>query len=245
MAATIDVFKKKRVLMIASNPTVSEQTGFPIGFWASELAHPYWEFVEHGYEVDIASPNGGKLEVDSWSNPLDETGYSDYDIVSQGFLTLPKTRALIDNSKKLSEVNPDDYDAIMLVGGQGPMYTFYQNEELETFVADFYESGRVTGVICHATCVLLHTRLSSGDLLVQGKTWTGFADSEEAYADAFVGKRIQPFRIEEEAKKLEGTNFIVDSMFKSHAVRDGHLITGQQQYSGTAAARLIIEALGQ
>ena len=33
-------------------------------------------------------------------------------------------------------------------------------------------------------------------------------------------------------------------MFKPFAVRDGNLITGQQQYSGAAAARLVIEALG-
>lgn len=245
MAATIDTLGKKRVLMIVSNPAVSEQTGWPIGFWAAELAHPYWEFVEHGYDVDVASLEGGKLEVDSWSNPTDDSGYSDYDIVSQGFLTLPKTKALIEESKKLSHVDPDDYDAILLVGGQGPMVTFYQNPELEMFLASFYEAGKVTGVICHATCVLLHTRLSNGELLVKGKTWTGFADSEEQFADNFVGQKIQPFWIEEEAKKLEGTNFIVDSMFKPHAVRDGNLITGQQQYSGTAAARLMIEALGQ
>jgi putative intracellular protease/amidase len=82
-------------------------------------------------------------------------------------------------------------------------------------------------------------------LLVRGKTWTGFANSEEDYADEFVGQRIQPFRIEDEARMIEGTNFIVSSRFKPFAVRDGNLITGQQQYSGAAAARLIIQALGQ
>jgi putative intracellular protease/amidase len=92
--------------------------------------------------------------------------------------------------------------------------------------------------------VLLKTRLSDGKLLVDGKTWTGFANSEEEYADAFVGRKIQPFRIEDEARKLTNTNFVVGPRFSAHAVRDGILITGQQQYSGTAAARLVIEALG-
>ena len=77
-----------------------------------------------------------------------------------------------------------------------------------------------------------------------GKTWTGFADSEEDFADAYVGQRIQPFRIEEEARKLEDTNFVVNGRFKPFAVRDGLLVTGQQQYSGGAAAKLVIEALG-
>jgi len=100
-------------------------------------------------------------------------------------------------------------------------------------------------VICHATCMLLRVRLADGRLLVEGKTWTGFANSEERYADELVNQRVQPFWIEDEARKLENTNFIVDGPFKPHAVRDGHLITAQQQYSGGAAARLIVEALGR
>jgi putative intracellular protease/amidase len=99
-------------------------------------------------------------------------------------------------------------------------------------------------VICHATCVLLKTRLADGSLLVTGKTWTGFANSEERFADEYVGRRIQPFWIEDEGKRLPDTNFIVAGRFAPHAVRDGNLITGQQQYSGSPAARLIVEALG-
>jgi putative intracellular protease/amidase len=124
------------------------------------------------------------------------------------------------------------------------MYTFVEDERVHELVASFYEAGKATAVICHATCVLLKVRLGGGLLLVDGKTWTGFANSEERYADDFVGLKIQPFWIEDEAAKLENTNFIVSGRFKPHAVRDGNLITGQQQYSGRAAARLMIEALG-
>ena len=124
------------------------------------------------------------------------------------------------------------------------MYTFFDDARVHATLASFYEAGKVTAVICHATCMLLNARLADGSLLVAGKTWTGFADSEEQFADEYVGQRIQPFWIEEEARKLEGTNFIVNGRFNPHAVRDGNLITGQQQYSGTAAARLVVEALG-
>jgi len=125
------------------------------------------------------------------------------------------------------------------------MVTFRGNEKLQTLVARFYETGKITALVCHATCLLLETRLSNGDLLVKGKTWTGFATSEEKFADSFVGQRIQPFWIEDEARRIEGTNFVVDQMFREFAVRDGLLVTGQQQYSGAAAARLVIEALGR
>jgi putative intracellular protease/amidase len=247
MSATVDILnpeRPKRIVIVASNPAVSDQTGWPIGFWWAELAHPYWEFTEHGYAVDVASPDGGALQADSWSDPRDASGYSAEDLISLGFINSPKHLKLVEESKPLAEIRVDDYDGVLLVGGQGPMYTFFGDERVHALVAGFYEAGKVTGVICHATCVLLKTRLADGRLLVEGKTWTGFADSEERFADDFVGRKIQPFWIEDEAKKLDSTNFIVNARFKPHAVRDGNLVTGQQQYSGTAAARLMIAALG-
>lgn len=231
--------------MICSNPAVSEQTGWPIGFWWAELTHAYWEFSQHGYDVDLASPDGGRLEADSWSDPRDASKYSAEDLISLGFLNSPEHVALIEKTRSLAEVSLGDYDGIFLVGGQGPMYTFYDNSRLHELVAAVYEAGKITAIVCHATCVLLKTRLSTGELLVAGKSWTGFANTEEDFADAFVGQPIQPFRIEDEARALPGTNFFVQGRFRSHAVRDGLLVTGQQQYSGAAAARLVIEALGR
>lgn len=247
MSATINILnpdRPRRVLVLASNPAVSGQTGWPIGFWWAELTHPYWEFAEHGYQVEVASPDGGPLQADSWSDPRDESKYSAEDLISLGFVNSPEHMKLVDESKPLSTVPLEKHDALLVIGGQGPMYTFYENESVHELIRGFYEAGKPTAIICHGTCTLLKTRLSDGSLLVLGKTWTGFANSEEDYADDFVGQRIQPFRIEDEARKIDGTNFIVSGRFNSHAVRDGNLITGQQQYSGAAAARLIIEALG-
>jgi putative intracellular protease/amidase len=248
MAASIDILnptRPKRVLIVASNPSVSERTGWPIGFWWSELTHPHWELSQRGYEIDVASPEGGALEADSWSDPRDKSGYSAHDLLSLGFINSAEHIKLVEDSKRLADVEVDDYDALLVAGGQAPMYTFFNDEQVQSLVASFYEAGKVTAVICHSTCMLLKVRLADGRLLVEGKTWTGFANSEERYADEYVNQKIQPFWIEDEARKLDNTNFIVDGRFKPHAVRDGNLITGQQQYSGAAAARLIVEALGQ
>ncbi len=236
--------KPAKVLIIASNPTTSEQTGWPIGFWWEEVTDPYVTFTNMGYEVDIASPDGGELRGDGWSDPRDESQYSAHDLVSMGFTHTPSLMAKVTRSIALSDITPNDYDAILLAGGQGPMYTFYNDETLHKFVADFYEAGKPTAVVCHATCILLKAKTSDGKLLVDSKTWTGFANSEEDYADAYVGQAIQPFRIEDEARKLPNTNFIVQNAFSRHAVRDSNLITGQQQYSGGKAAERVIEVLG-
>lgn len=125
------------------------------------------------------------------------------------------------------------------------MITMIDDEALHGFLARAWEAGRIVAAVCHGACTLLRTRLSDGSLLVEGRTWTGFADAEEAAAEAYVGGPIQPFWIETEARKMDGTNFVVDRAFRPHAVRDGRLVTGQQQHSGSAAARLVIEALGR
>jgi putative intracellular protease/amidase len=91
----------------------------------------------------------------------------------------------------------------------------------------------------------LEAKTSNGELLVTGKTWTGFADAEEEFADKAVGTKIQPYRIEEEAKKLSGTTFKVATQFSSYAIMDGNLVTGQQQNSGAAAAELVLELLNK
>jgi putative intracellular protease/amidase len=246
MSATIDVHgPAKRVLMVVSNPSVSEQTGWPIGFWWAELTHPYWEFTEAGYEVAIVSPDGGALVADSFSDPADASGYSAHDLISRGFISSPEHAALIEATPALGEIDEDGFDAVFLVGGQAPMYTFRNDQRVKDLVGRFIGSGKVAAVVCHATCVLLDATTPDGELVVGQRTWTGFANSEEAFADDFVGQRIQPFWIEDEAAKLTDSNFIVQGRFRIHAVRDGNLITGQQQYSGAAAARLVIDALGR
>ncbi len=237
--------RRKKVLLIAANPATSPTTGWPIGFWWAELVHPFWAFTEAGYEVEIRSPKGGALVADGYSDPEDASGYSAHDILSLGFKKSKAHAALLESTKPIDGVKAADYDALFVTGGQSPMVTFRGDAKLQKLVADFYEAGKIVALVCHGTCLLLETKLSDGKLLVDGKTWTGFANSEEQFADSFVGKRIQPFWIEEEARKIPGTNFVVDQPFREFAVRDGRLVTGQQQNSGTAAARLVVEALGR
>ena len=234
---------KGRILMVASSPAVSEQTGWPIGFWAAELTHPLYVFQEAGYEVELVSTAGGEVVMDGYSDPRDESGYSAHDVISLGYLQQETFRAMLKQTRKITEVSAEDFDAIFLVGGQGPMYTYRGNGDLEKIFADFFEAEKPAAAVCHSTALLLEARKSDGQLLVAGKTWTGFANAEEDFADQAVGMKIQPYRIEDEARKLSDTNFKVASPFASYAVEDGNLITGQQQNSGAAAAQMVVAQL--
>ena len=50
-----------KVLFVLSNSETA--------FWLSELTHPYWHLTERGVEVDLSSPNGGKVVWDPYSDP--------------------------------------------------------------------------------------------------------------------------------------------------------------------------------
>jgi putative intracellular protease/amidase len=233
----------KKILIVIANPATSSTLGIPVGFWGAELTHAWLAFTEAGYEVTIASPDGGKCELDAWSDPRDDSKYSFGDLITMGFLNTPEYVQLIENTPALSDLSYDDFDALVVVGGESPMFTFRGHEELESALRTFYEASKVTSALCHGIAALIDVQLSDGSYLIDGKTMTGFANVEEQYADEWAGKQVMPWHIEDAAKE-RGANYVQGGRFKSFAVRDGRLITGQQQYSGAEVARLVIEAVG-
>ena len=131
------------------------------------------------------------------------------------------------------------------------MFTFEKATTLQQRFVEFYESGKLACALCHGTALLRYLKLSSGQYLVRGKTVTGFANVEEDYADNAsweMGilsreKHVMPWRIEDELKRL-GANYIQAGLWRGFAIRDGNLITGQQQFSGRETAELLAETLG-
>lgn len=241
----------KKIAIVIANPAVSTVTGYPVGFWWSELTHPYFEFTDAGYSVDIFSPAGGACEADAMSDPNDASGYSKTDLITQGFINTPELMALIKNTKPVSELSLASYDALVVAGGQAPMFNFAEAKGLHKVFLEFYLANKVCAVLCHGTALLSYLTLADGTPLVKGKTVTGFANVEEDFADNAVwdygilprGTHLMPWRIENSLKEL-GANYIQLGCWKSFAVRDGNLITGQQNFSGRETARMVIDALG-
>lgn len=241
----------KRVAIVIANPAVSTTTGWPVGFWWAELSHPYYVFTEHGYEIELFSPDGGRCEADAMSDPNDASGYSDTDLISQGFIHSPKLRALIDDTRKVADIDVAAFDAIVVAGGQAPMFTFERAVDLQKKFVEFYEAGKVACALCHGTAILAFATLSNGEHLVKGRTVTGFANVEEDFADNAVwsygllprDRHVMPWRIEDRLKAL-GANFVQAGLWRGFAIRDGNLVTGQQNFSGEETARAVVAALG-
>jgi putative intracellular protease/amidase len=243
--------KKKRVAIVIANSATSTTTGWPVGFWWAELTHPYYVLHEAGYEIEVFSPKGGKCEADAMSSPHDPSGYSSSDLITAGFMAMKELAALVDHTKKVDDLEVQKFDAIIVAGGQAPMFTYEGAQNLQKRFVEFYESGKIAAVLCHGVALLRYAKLSNGQYLAKGKTVTGFANVEEDYADNAVWEmgalsrdnHIMPWRIEDEMKRI-GANYVQAGMWRGFAVRDGNLITGQQNFSGEETARLLLETLG-
>jgi len=242
----------KRVAIVIANPATSTTSGWPVGFWWSELTHPYYAFHEAGYEVEVFSPAGGRCEADAMSDPRDPSGYSASDLISMGFIHTPGLAALVEDTKPAASIDVSRFDAIVVAGGQAPMFTFERAEALQKKFVEFYEAGKVAAALCHGVALLRYARLSNGEPLARGKTVTGFANVEEDFADEAVwgmgamprGRHLMPWRVEDALREL-GANYVQAGLWRSFAVRDGNLVTGQQNFSGAETARLVIETLGR
>ena len=242
--------RPKRVGVVVSNPAVSPTTG-PVGFWWSELTHTYYVLTEKGYEVEVFSPEGGRCEADAMSDPRDPSGYSSTDLITLGFISSPRLAALVDRTRKIAELNVGELDAIVVAGGQAPMFTFEGARELQRKFVEFFETGKIACALCHGTALLRYARLSNGRPLVEGRTVTGFANVEEDFADEAMwsmgllprDRHVMAWRIEDELRKL-GANYVRSGRFRGFAIRDGNLVTGQQNFSGAETAELVAAALG-
>jgi putative intracellular protease/amidase len=244
--------RRKRVAIVIANPSTSTTTGWPVGFWWSELTHSYYVLTENGYDIEVFSPNGGSCQADGLSDPRDQSGYSAGDLITMGFIATPACAALVENTRPATDIDVENFDAILVAGGQAPMFTFETATNLHRAFVEFYERGKAAVALCHGVAILKYARLSNGDHLAKGKTVTGFANVEEDVADRAVwdmgllsrDRHVMPWRIEDEMRRI-GANYVHAGLWRSFAIRDGNLITGQQNFSGAATAQMLVEALGQ
>lgn len=230
-----------KILIIVTNSDLFEKVGYRTGLWLSELVE-FWDVAEEaGYKMDIASPSGGKAPLDPESLLITEMGDA---IGLRGSLSRRyEDKAfmnLLDDTLKVSEVDPVAYDAIYMTGGHGVMFDFPKSASLAKLTARFYECGKIVSAVCHGPCGLLEVKLSGGTYLVSGKEITGFSWKEEKLANR---DEAVPFNLEEELQKRGGRYSKAMLPFSSHVVENGLLITGQNPKSAKNVGQAVVRKL--
>jgi putative intracellular protease/amidase len=220
----------KKVLFVVTSHDKLGDTGEKTGFWTEELAAPYYELLDNGIEIDIATPLGGQPPIDPKSEDpsaaTEDTKRFDSDKV-----LLEKLK----NTHKLADINQADYDAVFYPGGHGPLWDLAENKNSEALIAAFYSNNKPVGFVCHAPGVLKNVKVN-GEFLVKGKKVTGFSNTEE---EAVGLTKIVPFLLEDVLQK-NGAIYSKVGDWQPYAVKDGLLITGQNPASSKLVAEKIL-----
>ena len=223
-----------KIVMVLTSYDKLGDTGKKTGFWLEEFAAPYYLFKDVGAEITLASPKGGQPPLDPKSDdPASQTS------VIQRFKNDKEAQQALANTVKLSNIKAEDYAAVFYPGGHGPLWDLSEDRDSIALIEALYAAGKPMAAVCHGPAVFRHTKMPDGLPLVQGKSVTGFANTEEA-AIGLTG--IVPFLVEDLLKN-NGGNYSKAEDWQSYVVTDGNLITGQNPASSEAAARALLEKL--
>ena len=204
------------------------------GFELTELSRAYYVFRANGYEVDIASPQGGSPPM-----RLDE---EDVVAADYAFLNDREARAQLDASLRLREVEPARYAAVYFVGGKGTMFDFPDDPDLQRIVRTVYQAGGVIGAVCHGPAALLEVVLDDGTPLLRGRRVAGFSNAEELFLIEDARERF-PYLLQDRLTE-KGAHYVEGPMYLDNTVVDGRLVTGQNPWSTWSTAEAMVRALG-
>lgn len=224
----------KKILMIVTSHEDMERTKSKTGLWIGEFTEPYYVFKERGFEVEIASPKGGQPPIDPMSMLT-----KNITAANRKFKKDPKAQLALENTHRLEGIRADEFDALFLPGGHGPMWDLATDEKSGKLILDFVNQGKFVGAICHGPAALLKAEeLQPG--LLNRKRITGFSDFEEVLA---FRKNNIPYSLEKRLKAAGARYHKSAFPFASHTEKDDWLITGQNPLAAGPAAVLLAETI--
>jgi len=216
-----------QVLMVVTNhDRIDEET--PTGLWFEEFAVPFETFLDQGYGVTVASPNGGLV-------PLDPNSVADEAVRDEHEAAFARLR----DTERLDEIEADRFDAVFFPGGHGTMFDFAGNDRIREVVETFDRDGKIVAAVCHGPAAFVDARSPDGTPLVAGVRLTSFTDDEERG----VGHdEAMPFLLESRLRDL-GADFAAEPNWTDHVEAHGRWITGQNPQSSRSAAEAVVAAL--
>jgi putative intracellular protease/amidase len=219
-----------KVLFIISNSETA--------FWLSEVTHPYWHLTERGVQIDFASPAGGKVVWDPYSDPYFKNSTEPDDLVSKGFLSDSTLLAKLESTLKLKDVDLSQYDAVHVAGGRGATFDLYPNHDVANALDHFWGKDKVVGAICHGAIAL-----GNNPDRVRGRRLTGYTlEGDHALQKMFGSEFLIPHYPQ---TVLEQAGSVYQRVAPNDplVVVDGKLITGQNQQSASEYALVLLHAM--
>ncbi len=220
-----------KILMVLTSHDQLGTTGDKTGFWLEEFAAPYYVFKDAGADITIVSPRGGQPPLDPKS---DEPDFQTDD--TRRFKNDADAQAALASSLKLSDISAGDFDAVFYPGGHGPLWDLAEDRDSITLIETMSQDNKTVAAVCHAPAVFRHTQSPDGSPLIEGKSVTGFSNSEEETVQL---TEVVPFLLEDELQ-AKGGNYSKSSDWHPYVMTDGNLITGQNPASSGPAAEAVL-----
>jgi putative intracellular protease/amidase len=222
-----------KILMVLTSHDKLGNTGEKTGFWLEEFAAPYYVFKDAGVEITLASPLGGQPPLDPKSD--DVASQTDF---THRFKADSAAQAALASTLKLSDISASDFDAVFYPGGHGPLWDLAEDASSIVLIETMLAAGKPVACVCHAPGVL-RLAASDGASVVNGKSVTGFSNSEE---QAVGLTEVVPFLVEDMLKENGGVYSKGDD-WQPYVITDGLLITGQNPASSAPAAEALLAKL--
>lgn len=224
----------KKILMILTSHSAMEDTDSRTGVWLGEFTDPYYEFIDQGYQVTLASPMGGRPPVDPMSELTENIPGS-----NRRFQDDQAAKNAFDNTQSLSGLVAEEFDALFYPGGHGPIWDLASSQVSGQLILDFMDKGKPVGAVCHGPAALIAAaELRPGFL--KGKTVSAFSNAEEV----LTGRSGNvPYKLQSRLQELGAEVKTALVPFTSHVERDGILVTGQNPLSAGPTAKALIEVL--
>ncbi len=232
------------------------------GYYLNELTVPVRALMQDGYEITFANPKGNTPQLDVHSATADFFGGDEARL--QDYLRFKDSLTGLKNPTRISDViasGLDQYDAVFVPGGHGPMIDLLDDPNVGIVLRHFHKSSKPTAVLCHGPISLLAAlptatefvdALKTGDVngaRAKAKDWiyagykmTIFSTAEEQQREPIeIGGKVLFYP--DDALREAGGDVSVVAPWKSYALQDRELISGQNPFSDEAVLKLLFQAL--
>ncbi len=223
-----------KILAVVTSTAKMGEEDKKTGYELTELARAYMVFLANGFEVDIASPKGGRPSV---IIDKEDMGAFDYAFLNDT-LAQRKANATI----PIDKINAADYEAVFFAGGKGAMFDFPNNQSIQTIVREYIQSDKIVGAVCHGPAAFVNVKLDNDKYMVESRRISAFTNEEELFLIPNA-KSVFPFLLQEKLEK-NGAKFATGPQYLKQVSMDGNLITGQNPWSTWSMAEMMVAQLG-
>jgi len=257
--------KGKVLVLVSSGHGLPLQDGkvySGAGYYLNELTVPVRALMKDGYEITFANPRGNTPQLDVNSAIAQFFGGDEARL--QDYLKFRDSLTGLKNPTRISDViasGLDQYDAVFVPGGHGPMIDLLDDPDAGTVLRHFHKASKPTAVLCHGPISLLAAlpnapevvgalkagdaagaRAKAEDWIYSGYKMTIFSTAEEQQREPIeIGGKVLFYP--DFALRAAGGEVSVVDPWKSYVLQDRELISGQNPFSDEALLKLLLPAL--